>query len=346
MNGWRILVVEDERLVYRVVADALRTAGFPCEVVHRASEVVARLEAKPYDLVILDIRLPDLPGSEVLRQIRERDPHLPVILITAYALDRELEKALAHAPDAVLYKPFEIEALLATVRRLLMRPALPTHAIVSMEARAGAPLTESVSPVSARLVWLSWESNRLVASPERMDDRMLCLQTPSLETAVPPQVCVEWYGEDALYQFRSRVVEHRGGTETDLWLIRQPQVIRRIQRRRYPRIPARGRVALSPVGRIQRSIWGQLVDLSEGGAGALVYEEVGRDTAGMLTIEWETPGGALAFQIEGVVCHMVAGMQAHQPVYRLGIAFREAVPQSVRKALRTLQIERLLAASP
>ncbi len=46
------------------------------------------------------------------------------------------------------------------------------------------------------------------------------------------------------------------------------------------------------------------------------------------------------------MCHMVAGMQAHQPVYRLGIAFREAVPQSVRKALRTLQIERLLSRHP
>ncbi len=346
MNGWRILVVEDERLVYRVVADALRTAGFPCEVVHHASEVMTCLEAKPCDLVILDIRLPDLSGSEVLRQIRERDAQLPVILVTAYALDRELEKALAYAPSAVLYKPFEIETLLATVRQLLMRPTLPTHALVSMEVRTGVPLAEAVSLVSARLVWLSWEGNRLVASPERMDDRMLCLQTPPLETGAPAQVCVEWYGADALYQFRSRVVEHRRGAEADLWLVNLPQLIRRRQRRRYPRISACGRIALSPLGRIQRSIWGQLVDLSEGGAGALVHEEVGRNTAGTLTIEWETPGGTLAFQIEGVVCHTVAGMESHQPVYRLGLVFREAVPQTVRKALRTLQKERLLALSP
>lgn len=346
MNGWRILVVEDERLVYRVVADALRTAGFPCEVVHRASEAITCLETRSFDLVILDIRLPDLSGSEVLRQIRERDAQLPVILVTAYALDRELEKALAYAPDAVLYKPFEIETLLATVRRLLMRPRLPTHAVVSMEVRAGMPLTEAVSPVPARLVWLIWEGNRLVASPKRMDDRLLCLQTPPLETTAPSSVQMEWYGEDALYQFHSRVVEHRSGMETDLWLVRLPQVIRRLQRRRYPRLPAHGRIALSPQGRIQRSIWGQLVDLSEGGAGALVHEEVGRNTAGTLTIEWETPGGTLAFQIEGVVCHTVAGMESHQPVYRLGLVFREAVPQTVRKALRTLQKERLLALSP
>ncbi len=78
-----------------------------------------------------------------------------MILITAYALDRELEKALAHAPDAVLYKPFEIEALRGDSAPIADAPSLPAHAIVSMEARAGAPLTGSVSPVSARLVWLS-----------------------------------------------------------------------------------------------------------------------------------------------------------------------------------------------
>ncbi|MER3402179.1 MAG: hypothetical protein C4337_02485 [Armatimonadota bacterium] len=348
MNGWRILLVEDQRLVHRVVADALRTAGLPCEVVYSGREAVDLLGRRAYDLVILDVRLPDVSGGEVLHQIRQHSPHLPVILVTAYALDREIENALRYAPDAVLYKPFDIEVMLATVRRLLLRASTSGYALVSMGVGESASPLMSASVGVAPLVWLSWQGERLVATVHRADDHLLCLRSPRLDGVPPQTAVVEWYGVEAIYQFRTRIVAHESGKEADRWLVHMPSLIRRLQRRRHPRIPVHGRIGVSVLDRVQRAVWGQLVDLSRGGVGALFQEGVGRTETASLTIEWDTPQGALAFQVTGSIRHVVAGMAGRQPVYRVGIQFHptEALPPSVRRALRQHQRARLLEETP
>lgn len=348
MNGWRILLVEDQRLVHCVVSGALRKAGFPCEVVCSGQEAVDLLGRRAYDLVILDVRLPDMSGAEVLRQIRQHSPHLPVILVTAYALDREVANALQFAPDAVLYKPFDIDIMLATVSRLLLRAPISGYAPVSIGVGESASRLMSASVGASPLVWLSWQDERLVATVHRADDHLLCLRTPRLDGVPPQTAIVEWYGVDAIYQFRTRIVAHEPGEEADRWLVRMPRLIRRLQRRRYPRIPVQGRIGVSVLDRVQRAVWGQLVDLGRGGVGALLHEGVGRTETVSLTIEWDTPQGTLAFQITGSVRHVVAGMAGRQPVYRVGIQFHptEAIPSSVRRALCQHQKARLLEETP
>lgn len=347
MNSWRILLVEDEKLVSRVVADALRTAGFPCEVAESGREVLRFFERAFPDLVILDVRLPDMSGAAILHQIRQHTAYTPVILTTAYALDREMDQALARSPDAVLYKPYDIETLLATVRHLLMRQPAMGYALVSMPASEPIHPIRSVQVGSAPLLWVRWKEGKLVATVHGADDWFLCLCTPPLDETAPDTVWVEWYGEDALYEFRTRVVSHTREEEADRWLVRLPATIRRIQRRRHPRIPAQGRVGLSLISRVQRVIWGKLHDISLGGIGAFFNEVVGRNAIGELTVEWELPTRVISFQTTGVDCSVVAGMEAHQPLYRVGIRFDspESVPSAIRKALRVQQKARWIGES-
>lgn len=347
MNNWRILLVEDERLVSRVVVDALRTIGFPCEVAESGREVLRFFEHAFPNLVILDVRLPDMSGVAILHQIRQHTTYIPVILTTAYALDREMDQALAHLPDAVLYKPYDIETLLATVRHLLMRQPAMGYALVSMPASEPEHVIRSVQVSSAPLLWLRWQGGKLVATVHGADDSFLCLRTPPLGETPPDTVWIEWYGEDALYEFRTRVVSHTQEAEADRWLIRLPATIRRIQRRRHSRIPAQGRVGLSLISRVQRVIWGKLHDISLGGIGTFFNEVVGRNSIGELTVEWELPTRVVSFQTTGVVCSVVAGMEEHQPLYRVGIRFDspESIPFALRKALRTQQKARWIGES-
>jgi CheY-like chemotaxis protein len=131
-----VLLVEDERLLDRVVADALRTIGVPCETVSCEEEAVRRLTERRYDLVISDLRIQRGSGVNVLRHARTLYPNLPVIVATAYAADEEVYHALALGVDALLYKPFDIDTLLNTVRALLARRAPTAYAAVQMPADA------------------------------------------------------------------------------------------------------------------------------------------------------------------------------------------------------------------
>jgi DNA-binding response OmpR family regulator len=131
-----VLLVEDERLLDRVVADALRTIGVPCETVSCEEEAVRRLTERRYDLVISDLRIQRGSGVNVLRHARALYPDLPVIVVTAYAADEEVYHALALGVDALLYKPFDIDTLLNTVRALLARRAPTAYAAVQMPADA------------------------------------------------------------------------------------------------------------------------------------------------------------------------------------------------------------------
>jgi DNA-binding response OmpR family regulator len=114
-----VLLVEDERFLDRVVSDALRTIGVPCETVSSEEEAVRRLEQRRYDLLILDLRILRGSGVAVLQQARALYPDLPVIVVTAYTAAEDVAQALALGVDALLYKPFDIDTLLNTVRTLL-----------------------------------------------------------------------------------------------------------------------------------------------------------------------------------------------------------------------------------
>ncbi len=117
----RILVVEDEPTTCSALTRALSLMGYQVDGVLSGQEALLRLNAMPYDVMVLDLRLPDIGGVEVLERAHEIQPDLLVIILTAYAsLESAIAAVKAGAVDYLL-KPYSIRALEEAIARALHR---------------------------------------------------------------------------------------------------------------------------------------------------------------------------------------------------------------------------------
>jgi DNA-binding response OmpR family regulator len=116
----QVLIVEDEAPLRHIVARNLERRG--CRVVEAesvdAAEHALRATGRPWDLILLDVNLPDASGWDVLRQLHERSATAPKVIVMS-ALRPAQSRIETFKPDAVLLKPFPIEALLRLVQRVL-----------------------------------------------------------------------------------------------------------------------------------------------------------------------------------------------------------------------------------
>ncbi|MEJ5384636.1 MAG: response regulator [Fimbriimonadales bacterium] len=334
-----VLLVEDERLLDRVVSDALRTIGVPCETVGCEEQAAQKLAQRRYDLLLLDLRILHGSGVAVLRQARERYPDIPVIVITAYATTEDVEHALALGVDALLYKPFDIDTFLNTVRTLLYRrtPEAAVHA--GTQTRADACIGLRWLEIGA-LTMLRSEAYTVLGRVMHGDELFLSVRTDWLEPPHPARWTVEWTGDDALYQFEARVVDATPEADGILWILRLPRLIRRVQRRRHPRVPVSGKAFVSMAGRLQRATHAELVDLSEGGVCLVLTEPPLRGATLHLEIHAHAAQGALDFQAEGTVRSIVAFTRQGEPRYRAGVQL-ERLPTAIVQQIRQLHRERL-----
>ena len=117
----RVLLVEDDEQLGESLEAALRLEQYAVDWVRSGEPVRAALGATPYDLLILDLGLPGVPGMQVLRQLRADKHVLPVLLLTARNTLADKVDGLDSGADDYLTKPFEIYEMFARVRSLLRR---------------------------------------------------------------------------------------------------------------------------------------------------------------------------------------------------------------------------------
>jgi DNA-binding response OmpR family regulator len=173
MAGERILVVDDEPAIVDSVSYALERDGYEVEAAGDGPEALELARERPFDVVVLDVMLPTLAGTEVCRRLRA-ESSVPIILLTAKGDEVDRVVGLELGADDYVTKPFSMAELLSRVRAILRRRDLdrtdaPAHRVrvggleidtVSHEVRAdGRPV--QLTPSEFRLLAI------LAAEPER-----------------------------------------------------------------------------------------------------------------------------------------------------------------------------------
>jgi len=119
-----VLIVEDEKLLAKTLATALREAGYQTVVAHSAEQAEKRLLGEDhFDLVILDHKLPRTTGLDLLRAVRERGVDSKVILMTAFDSRDVKAKAKKLDVDEYVRKPFDLDGIIHHVSVLIGEPA-------------------------------------------------------------------------------------------------------------------------------------------------------------------------------------------------------------------------------
>jgi len=127
----RILIVEDNTLIRRALKEALSGEDIELLEGENGKQALQKFEENHFDLLILDIKMPDMDGLEVLRKIRVRNKELPIIIITAYkGLSKDPEVALGNVADFIT-KPIDIEILRAKVTEILGRESFKNALMMS-----------------------------------------------------------------------------------------------------------------------------------------------------------------------------------------------------------------------
>jgi PAS domain S-box-containing protein len=121
-RGLRVLVAEDNAVNQQVAVGMLERAGHTAVVAGNGREALARLEHEPFDLVLMDVQMPELDGLETTTAIRQREratgAHVPIVAVTAHALKGDAERCLAAGMDDYLAKPLQPRELRAAIQRV------------------------------------------------------------------------------------------------------------------------------------------------------------------------------------------------------------------------------------
>lgn len=118
----KLLVVEDDKTVGQYVKRGLEEQQYIADWVGDGAEALKVASAAPYDLIVLDLRLPGMPGIEVLRTLRDRGLTMPILVLTAQDSVEFKVDALRAGADDYVTKPFAFEELLARIEALSRRP--------------------------------------------------------------------------------------------------------------------------------------------------------------------------------------------------------------------------------
>lgn len=147
----RVLLVEDEKRVSNFVSRGLSEEGFAVDVASEGKEALLKAEINPYDLIILDVMIPELDGISVCRELRKKKHQAPILMLTAKGSVKDKVLGLNSGADDYLTKPFEFEELLARSRALLRRKTDVTGTLLQVADLTLDQLTKEVKRAGKKI---------------------------------------------------------------------------------------------------------------------------------------------------------------------------------------------------
>ena len=117
----RILVIDDDKTIRLTIAAILQAEGFTVDVAETGKEAIEKSNAKTYNLALIDIRLPDIMGTDLLTKFRETVPPMVKIIVTGFPALQNAIEAVNKGANAYILKPADPEKLVNTVRTWLKK---------------------------------------------------------------------------------------------------------------------------------------------------------------------------------------------------------------------------------
>jgi excisionase family DNA binding protein len=114
-----ILVIDDDPFIQSLIKETLEEQGHTVITVGTGTEGIEAIKHQEFDLVLLDLKMPDINGDEILKQVKYARPKLPVTIITGYPGSEMMERALKQSPFGVMNKPFDASDISAVVNNFL-----------------------------------------------------------------------------------------------------------------------------------------------------------------------------------------------------------------------------------
>ncbi len=163
---FRILVVDDEKIVRDSIKEWLDDEGFTVETADSGVEALSRLEQQPCNMMFLDVKMPGMDGVEVLKKVKEIDPDLPVVMMTAYATVETAVEAMKVGARDYLMKPFDIEVLVSMAIRFYRSAQRVAERMVEVGAVILAAGFKSYDPTDGKNTYGYGEYDNVVTSVE------------------------------------------------------------------------------------------------------------------------------------------------------------------------------------
>jgi len=117
----RILIIDDDENIRKVLTTILEDEGYDVESVDTAKKAIERTRRKFYNLALIDIRLPDMEGIELLTKMKNTTPKIRKIIITGYPTLQNAVEAVNRGADAYIMKPFDMEKVLQEIKDQLKK---------------------------------------------------------------------------------------------------------------------------------------------------------------------------------------------------------------------------------
>jgi DNA-binding NtrC family response regulator len=111
----RILIVDDDESIRKVLASILEEKGYRVDTAQSGKEAIEKTQSEFYNLALVDIRLPDMDGTEVLASVKETNPPMVKIIVTGYPSLQNAIDAVNKGADAYILKPFKVDNILSEI---------------------------------------------------------------------------------------------------------------------------------------------------------------------------------------------------------------------------------------
>ncbi len=147
----KILLIEDDYAISDALKEGLEDEAFAVDTSYDGDDGFRTASAGNYDLIILDVMLPEINGYEVLRKLRQEENSTPILMLTAKDQEQDIIKGLNKGADDYLAKPFSFDVLLARIHALLRRPSNKNPEILKVEDLHLDPRTKEVTRLKTKI---------------------------------------------------------------------------------------------------------------------------------------------------------------------------------------------------